>query len=67
MSPSRIFRATAFFTAAWDAWDRPDSAAGLLARRGVDILLRQVYSGGAVHELVPFELAEGDSVRRLEA
>ena len=41
--------------------------AGLLARRGVDILLRQVYSGGAVHELVPFELAEGDSVRRLEA
>ena len=41
--------------------------AGLLARRGVDILLRQMDSGEAVHELVPFELVEGESVRRLDA
>ncbi len=41
--------------------------ASLLARRGVDILLRQMDSGEAVHELVPFELVEGESVRRLDA
>ncbi len=38
-------------------------SAGQLARRGVDILLRQVRGGGAVHEIVPFELVPGESVR----
>ena len=34
-----------------------------LARRGVDILLQQTSGGRAVHEIVPFQLVEGESVR----
>ena len=33
-----------------------------LARRGVEILLRQAEGGGAVHEIVPFRLSLGESV-----
>jgi len=37
-----------------------------LARRGVEILLSQIAGErGAVHEIVPFELIEGESVRPL--
>ena len=36
-----------------------------LARRGVDILLHQANGGEAVHEIVPFELVYGDSVRSI--
>lgn len=35
-----------------------------LARRGVEILLRQVEGGAAVHEIVPFRLSLGESVGR---
>jgi len=34
-----------------------------LARRGVEILLRQAGGGAAVHEIVPFQLQPGESVR----
>lgn len=37
-----------------------------LARRGVEILLRQAAGGGsAVHEIVPFQLVPGESVRNV--
>lgn len=36
-----------------------------LARRGVDILLQQVAGGPAVHEIIPFQLMEGESVRSI--
>ena len=39
--------------------------AGQLARRGVDILLRQVKGGAAIHEIVPFQLSCGESVREV--
>lgn len=34
-----------------------------LARRGVDILLQQINGGQAAHEIVPFQLIQGESVR----
>ncbi len=37
-----------------------------LARRGVDILLRQAGGGRAIHEIVPFQLIRGESVRTVE-
>lgn len=37
--------------------------AGQLARRGVDILLRQSNGNQSVHEIVPFQLVRGESVR----
>lgn len=37
-----------------------------LARRGVEILLRQAEGGGAVHEIVPFQLVPGESVREVK-
>ena len=37
--------------------------ASRLAQRGVDILLQQTAGGDAVHEIVPFELIRGESVR----
>lgn len=37
--------------------------AELLARRGVDILLNQTESGQTVHEIVPFQIVNGESVR----
>lgn len=40
-------------------------SAGQLARRGVDILLQQAKGGAAVHEIVPFQLSSGESVREL--
>ena len=36
-----------------------------LARRGVEILLSQAGGASAVHEIVPFELVTGESVRTL--
>ena len=39
--------------------------AELLAKRGAQILLDMMGGGGAVHELVPFELVERESVRTL--
>ncbi len=36
-----------------------------LARRSLDILLQQVEDGTIVHEIVPFQLVEGESVRSL--
>lgn len=39
---------------------------GLLARRGAQILLQSIRSPShAVHEVIPFDLIEGESVRRL--
>lgn len=40
--------------------------ASRLAQRGVDILLQQTSGGEAVHEIVPFELIRGESVREIE-
>lgn len=37
--------------------------AAQLARRGVEILLSQLEGAAAVHEIVPFEMVEGESVR----
>lgn len=37
-----------------------------LARRGVEILLRQAEGGGAAHEIVPFRLSLGESVGQPE-
>ncbi len=37
-----------------------------LARRGVDILLQQTDGGNAVHEIVPFQLICGESVRTVD-
>ena len=39
--------------------------AGQLARRGVDILLHQTGGGQPVHEIVPFQLVRGESVRAI--
>lgn len=40
--------------------------AGLLARRGVELLLERIETGGsAVHETVPFHLQQRESVRKL--
>lgn len=39
--------------------------ADLLARRGVDILLQQTDGGQTVHEIVPFQLIPGESVRKI--
>ncbi|MBD5522715.1 MAG: LacI family transcriptional regulator [Lachnospiraceae bacterium] len=40
--------------------------AELLARRGVDILLNQTENGQTVHEIVPFQIVNGESVRIIE-
>ncbi len=37
--------------------------ADLLARRSVDILMQQISGGPAVHEIIPFRLSRGESVR----
>ena len=39
--------------------------ADLLARRGVDILLQQTDGGQTVHEIVPFQLIPGESIREI--
>ncbi len=42
--------------------------AGQMARRSVEILLSRMEGAqGAIHEIVPFELIRGESVRRMES
>ena len=40
--------------------------AGQLARRGVDILLHQTDGSQPIHEIVPFQLVHGESVRAVQ-